>query len=314
MYLSASNPPAASPRASIAADRVRIAVQKSGRLTDNTLELLARCGYRYSRGRDDLLCFGENMPVDLLLVRDDDIPALVSDGVCDLGVVGENVLEEKRHLLAKHARPLPERLRALGYGHCRLSLAAPNEACFTALDDLNGRRIATSYPQILADYLRSARVSADIVEFAGAVELAPRLGRADLICDLVSSGSTLAANGLTEVLCLLRSEAWLVQSQTPHADAGCRDWIERLLQRVDGVLQVNESKYIMLHAPKSALEQITALLPGSETPTVLPLGGVSDKVAVHAVCRETVFWETLENLKRAGASSVLVLPVEKMLA
>lgn len=309
MYSSAPPPKAADG----APDRVRIAIQKSGRLTDNTLELLHQCGYRYSRGRDDLMCFGENMPVDLLLVRDDDIPALVSESVCDLGVVGQNVLVEKNHRLARANKPLPVSVRGLAYGQCHLSLAAPEADAPGIVARLEGKRIATSYPEILGSFLARTGVRAEVVEFAGAVELAPRLGRADLICDLVSSGATLAANGLREVLCLMRSEAWLVRAPEPHADASCRDWIARLLQRLDGVMQVNESKYIMLHAPTDALARITALLPGSETPTVLPLGGVPDKVAVHAVCRETVFWETLENLKSAGASSVLVLPVEKML-
>jgi ATP phosphoribosyltransferase len=294
-------------------DRIRIAIQKSGRLTDNTLELLHRCGYRYSRGRDDLVCFGENMPVDLLLVRDDDIPALVSESVCDLGVVGQNVLAEKNHALARANKPLPVAVRGLRYGHCHLSLAAPEDSAFDALRDLDTKRIATSYPEILRDFLAGIGARAEIVEFAGAVELAPRLGRAELICDLVSSGNTLAANGLREVLCLMRSEAWLVRAPRPHPLPLCRDWMARLLQRLDGVMQVDESKYIMLHAPSDALERITALLPGSETPTVMPLGASGERIAIHAVCRETVFWETLENLKSAGASSVLVLPVEKML-
>lgn len=294
-------------------DRVRIAIQKSGRLTDNTLALLDRCGYRYSRGRDDLVCFGENMPVDLLLVRDDDIPSLVAESVCDLGVVGQNVLQEKNQPLIRAGKPCAIDVRPLKYGHCRLSLATPRDARHGSVNDLNGKRIATSYPQILQRYLDEVGADAKIVEFSGAVELAPRLGSADLICDLVSSGGTLLANGLSEVLCLMQSEAWLVRAPTAHPDATCRDWMTRLLQRLDGVMQVDESKYIMLHAPRSALAEITALLPGSETPTVLPLNGADDKVALHAVCRENVFWETLENLKAAGASSVLVLPVEKML-
>ena len=298
---------------SAAPGRVRIAIQKSGRLTDNTLSLLARCGYRYSRGRDDLVCFGENMPVDLLLVRDDDIPSLVAESVCDLGVVGQNVLTEKNHILARAGKPLAVDIRPLRYGHCRLSLAAPRDEHYGAANDLNGKRIATSYPEILRQHLRDIGAEASIVEFSGAVELAPRLGRADLICDLVSTGGTLLANGLSEVLCLMHSEAWLVRAPTPHADPTCRDWMTRLMQRLDGVMQVDESKYIMLHAPRSALDRITRLLPGSETPTVLPLTGEKNKIAVHAVCRENVFWETLENLKAAGASSVLVLPVEKML-
>ncbi|MEM6640486.1 MAG: ATP phosphoribosyltransferase [Pseudomonadota bacterium] len=293
--------------------RVRIAIQKSGRLTDNTLALLGRCGYRYSRGRDDLVCFGENMPVDLLLVRDDDIPGLVAENVCDLGVVGQNVLAEKNHMLARDGRALPVEVRPLRYGHCRLSLAAPREEQFGAVNNLNGKRIATSYPEILGQFLNDVGADASIVELSGAVELAPRLGRADLVCDLVSTGGTLAANGLTEVLCLMQSEAWLVRAPSRHDDPTCRDWMTRLLQRLDGVMQVDESKYIMLHAPGDALNRITSLLPGSETPTVVPLSGNDDKVAVHAVCRENVFWETLENLKAAGASSVLVLPVEKML-
>ena len=296
-----------------APDRVRIAIQKSGRLTDNTLALLARCGYRYSRGRDDLVCFGENMPVDLLLVRDDDIPALVAESVCDLGVVGQNVLQEKNHSLTSAGKPCAVELRALRYGHCRISLAAPRDQQHGSVNNLNGARIATSYPKILAQYLSDVGAEAEIIEFSGAVELAPRLGRADLICDLVSSGGTLLANGLAEVLCLMKSEAWLVRSPQGHSDPVCRDWISRLLQRLDGVMQVDESKYIMLHAPRSALAQITALLPGSETPTVLPLNGSKNKIAIHAVCRENVFWETLENLKAVGASSILVLPVEKML-
>ena len=300
-------------RRSAAPDRVRIAIQKSGRLTDNTLALLARCGYRYSRGRDDLVCFGENMPVDLLLVRDDDIPELVAESVCDLGVVGQNVLQEKNHRLARDGKPSALELRSLRYGHCRLSLAAPRDEPLDCANDLNGKRIATSYPEILRQYLTDIGADAKIVEFSGAVELAPRLGRADLICDLVSSGGTLLANGLVEVLCLMKSEAWLVRAPTNHADPTCRDWMTRLLQRLDGVMQVDESKYIMLHAPRAALEEITALLPGSETPTILPLSHAEDKVALHAVCRENVFWETLENLKKAGASSILVLPVEKML-
>ncbi len=246
-------------------------------------------------------------------MRDDDIPALVAENVCDLGVVGQNVLAEKNHALARAGTALPMEVRPLRYGHCRLSLAAPRDEHNGAVNNLNGKRIATSYPEILAQYLRDVDADASIVEFSGAVELAPRLGRADLICDLVSTGGTLVANGLTEVLCLMRSEAWLVRAPNAHPDAVCREWMTRLLQRLDGVLRVDESKYIMLHAPRSALGEITALLPGSETPTVLPLNGDKNRIAVHAVCRENVFWETLENLKAVGASSVLVLPVEKML-
>ena len=178
---------------------------------------------------------------------------------------------------------------------------------------LQGRRIATSYPNIVQDYLRRESLEAEVVEFSGAVEIAPSLGRADVICDLVSTGTTMAAHKIREGETLLNSEAVILQ--TPVAlPASKQEWIDRLMQRIDGVMQVRESKYIMMHAPKSALGQISELLPGSEAPTVLPLEGLDDTVAVHVVCRETVFWETLENLKSVGASSVLVVPVEKMLA
>jgi len=181
------------------------------------------------------------------------------------------------------------------------------------LTSLERKRIATSYPHLLGQFLRERRVTAEIVTLSGAVEIAPRLGRADLICDLVSTGSTLEANHLREIETVLESHAVLIR--TPKAlPREKRDWVERLLMRIDGVQQVRESKYIMLHAPRGALPEIRRLLPGSESPTIIPLEGASDRVAVHAVCRENVFWETLEQLKKAGASALLVLPVEKMLA
>ncbi len=294
--------------------RIKIALQKSGRLSGHSLDLLARCGLKFTQSKDQLFCFGENMPIDLLLVRDDDIPGLVSDDVCDLGIVGLNVLEEKRLELAKQGKPsLFEQICVLDFGHCRLSIAAPEEAEYKGLPSLQNARIATSYVATLEDFLRRQEIAADIVYFSGAVEITPRLGKADFICDLVSTGSTLAANQLREVETVLESEAVVIQTCAPLSDAK-RQWIDRLLQRLDGVLQVRESKYVMLHAPRCALEEIVALLPGSESPTVIPLDGTGDKVAVHAVCRENVFWETLENLKSAGASSLLVVPVEKMLA
>jgi ATP phosphoribosyltransferase len=296
------------------ATRLKIAVQKTGRLTDNSLDLLQRCGLKYSRGKDQLMLFGENMPLDVLLVRDDDIPDLVQEDVCDLGIVGLNVIEEARlGLLARAVAPLFEKLQLLDFGRCHLALAVPEAAAYAGAKSLNGTRIATTYPNILADYLARHGVKAEIVTLSGAVEIAPRLGRADLICDLVSSGSTLAANHLREVETILDSQAALIRTPVPLSQEK-QDWVHRLLMRVDGVQQVKESKYIMLHAPRSALPQIARLLPGSEFPTIIPLEGTTDKVAVHAVCRENVFWETLESLKAAGASSVLVLPVEKMLA
>lgn len=294
--------------------RIKIALQKSGRLTGHSMDLLRRCGLKFTQSKDQLFCFGENMPVDLLLVRDDDIPALVSDDVCDLGIVGLNTVQEKRfHMQQDGRNALFDQVYQLDFGHCRLSIAAPDDALFDGPQSLQRKRIATSYVATLKDFLQRNSIDAEIVFFSGAVEIAPKLGRADFICDLVSTGATLAANQLREVQTILESEAIIIQTRAPLAQSK-QDWVNRILQRLNGVLQVRESKYIMLHAPRSALAQISALLPGSEYPTVIPLEGDGDKVAVHAVCRENVFWETLENLKKAGASSLLVLPVEKMLS
>jgi ATP phosphoribosyltransferase len=293
--------------------RLKIAIQKSGRLTDSSLDLLMRCGLKFSRGKDQLMCYGENMPLDVLFVRDDDIPDLVQEDVCDLGLVGLNVVEEKRlAFLARGAAPLFEQVRRLDFGRCRLSIAVPDGFEYKDIGSIAGRRIATTYPNILARFLADRGLQAEVVVLSGAVEIAPRLGRADLICDLVSTGSTLAANHLREVQTVLESQAVLIRTPVPIPEEK-QDWSRRLLMRIDGVEQVKGSKYIMLHAPRSALPAIVRLLPGSESPTVIPLEGRGDKVAVHAVCRENVFWETLEQLKAAGASSMLVLPVEKML-
>jgi ATP phosphoribosyltransferase len=296
-----------------AEQRIKIAVQKSGRLTEHSLELLSRCGLSYSRGKDQLICYGENMPIDVLLVRDDDIPGLVQDDVCDLGIVGQNLVEEVRlRLKARGVTELFSEVTPLDFGHCRLSFAMPVGTEYRGAKSLEGKRIATTYPLTVAAFLERAGVTARVVEFSGAVEIAPSLGKADLICDLVQSGSTLKAHDLYEAETILQSRAVLIRTPV-EVVPGKAEWIRRLLQRVQGVLQVKESKYIMLHAPRSALKAITALLPGSEAPTIMPLEGRDDKVAVHAVCRENVFWETLEQLKEAGASSMLVLPVEKML-
>lgn len=296
------------------ATRLKVALQKSGRLTDNSLDLLARCGLKYSRGKDQLMCYGENMPLDILLVRDDDIPDLVQQDVCDLGIVGINVIEEKRlAFAAKGVTPLFEQLMTLDYGRCRLSIAVPDGVEYKNATSLRNKRIATTYPNILRKFLRDNDVEAEIVTLSGAVEIAPRLGRADFICDLVSTGSTLVANHLRETETILESQAAIIATPVPVSPEK-QEWIRRLSLRIDGVQQVKESKYIMLHAPRSQLGEIRKLLPGSESPTIVPLEGNPDKVAVHAVCRENVFWETLESLKAAGASAILVLPVEKMLA
>jgi ATP phosphoribosyltransferase len=234
--------------------------------------------------------------------------------VCDLGLVGLNVLEEKRlELAARGHDPRFQCVRTLEFGRCRLSLAVPEGFAWEGLHSLQGRRIATTYPYLLERYLKSREVNAEVVTLSGAVEIAPRLGRADLICDLVSTGSTLQANHLREVETIFESHAVLIRTPLKLLPTK-NEWVERLLMRIDGVQQVRESKYIMLHAPRTALAEIRRLLPGSESPTVIPLECSPDKVAIHAVCRENVFWETLESLKKAGASALLVLPVEKMLA
>ncbi len=296
------------------ATRLKVALQKSGRLTENSLDLLVRCGLKYSRGKDQLMCYGENMPLDILFVRDDDIPDLVQQDVCDLGIVGLNVIEEKRIAFeARGVSPMFEQLVTLDYGRCRLSIAVPEGTEYKDARSLRGKRIATTYPNILGRYLRDKDVQAEIVTLSGAVEIAPRLGRADFICDLVSTGSTLVANHLWEADTILESQAAIISTPVPVSPEK-QEWIRRLSVRIDGVQQVKESKYIMLHAPRAQLAEIRKLLPGSEAPTIMPLEGSSDKVAVHAVCRENVFWETLESLKSAGASAILVLPVEKMMA
>ena len=302
------------PAGEAAGPRLKIAIQKSGRLTDSSLDLLTRCGLKFSRGKDQLICVGENMPLDVLFVRDDDIPDLVQEDVCDLGLVGLNVVEEKR--LAFQTRgiePLFDIVQLLDFGRCRLCIAVPDGFEYRGAESLAGKRIATTYPCILARFLAERGIRAEVVVLSGSVEIAPRLGRADVICDLVSTGSTLAANHLRQVATVMESQAALIRTPVP-IPANKREWTRRLLMRIDGVEQVKGSKYIMLHAPRSALAAIAKLLPGTEAPTVIPLEGRGDRVAVHAVCRESVFWELLEDLKGAGASSVLVLPVEKMLA
>ncbi|MEA3173614.1 MAG: phosphoribosyltransferase [Gammaproteobacteria bacterium] len=303
-----------SPVAAESATRLKIAVQKSGRLTEASLDLLSTCGLKYSRGKDQLMCYGENMPLDVLFVRDDDIPDLVQEDVCDLGLVGLNVVEESRlAFAARGISPLFELVQTLDFGRCKLCIAVPDGFEYRDAGSLQGKRIATTYPHILGRFLMDYGINAEVVVLSGAVEIAPRLGRADVICDLVSTGSTLAANHLRHAETVLESQAVLIRTPMPVPPEK-QEWARRLLMRIDGVEQVKGSKYIMLHAPRSALAAIAKILPGSEAPTVIPLEGLGDRVAVHAVCRENVFWELLEDLKGAGATSVLVLPVEKMLA
>ena len=295
-------------------NRLKIAIQKSGRLADKSLNLLERSGLSFARSKDKLFWFGRNLPVDLLLVRDDDIPRLLLEGVCQLGIVGENVAIEKT-LESRQRRPDArlEPILKLDFGHCRLMLAIPEDQEFTSPAQLGGQRLATSYPYLTRQYLDSHNVEADIVQLNGAVEIAPSLGTADAIVDLVSTGTTLRANHLKAVDEVLNSQAALYR--TPGAlDPDNEALLAKLLTRIQGVQQAQETKYVMLHAPRDRLAEISDLLPGAESPTVLNLEGRTDRVAVHAVCTEQVFWEHLEELKAAGASAILVLPVEKMLA
>ena len=294
--------------------RLKIAVQKSGRLSDATLDVLKKCGLRINPSKNKLITHVKNMPIDILFVRDDDIPGLVMEGVVDLGFVGDNIMQEVSLQRAKFGEQAEfKKLIALDYGHCRLSIATTEENEYTSIKDLEGSRIATSYPYSLGRFLEEQGVSAKTVHLTGSVEVAPRAGLADAICDLVSTGVTLEANGLREDEVILRSSATLVQRPVIE-DAADQKLIDRLLVRINGVMKAKESKYIMLHAPADKVDAIIDLLPGAEKPTVLPLAGSGQQVAIHAVSTETVFWETMESLKQLGGSSILVLPIEKMMA
>lgn len=293
--------------------RLRLALQKTGRLSEDSFELLARSGIKVRRHRDQLFCHSENFPIDILLVRDDDIPSLIIEHVCDFGIVGMNVLQEAA--LGKNASDYTDLvvpIQNLNFGYCRLAIAIQNDHAYQDVQSLQGKSIATTYPHLLQKFLKEKQIQAKIIELTGSIEIAPRLGIADLICDLVSTGGTLAANHLKEVETILHSQALLIQSQKILPPA-LQVVADLFIRRIQGVLHASESKYIMLHAPKDQLAHIVALLPGVEHPTIMTLEGDPTKVGIHAVCRESVFWETLEQLKDAGASSILVMPVEKMM-
>ncbi len=290
--------------------RLRVAIQKSGRLSERSLDLLKNCGLQFARSKDKLFWYGKDFPVDLLLVRDDDIPRLLLDGVCDLGIVGENIASEV--MLDRNGGEGLRRLRKLGFGQCRLCIAVPEDMDIRDSTELEGKRIATSYPALTRYLLDKKGISAEIIELSGSVEIAPGLGTADAISDLVSTGTTLRANHLREFEVLYESQAALY-GREGAISADRQLLLDRLLARLEGVMRASESKYVMLHAPREALERITELLPGVEHPSIMPLEG-TDRIAIHAVCGEAIFWEHLEALKAAGASAILVLPVEKMLA
>ncbi|ACE62758.1 ATP phosphoribosyltransferase [Actinobacillus pleuropneumoniae] len=295
-------------------NRLRIALQKKGRLSKDCNELLKQCGVKINWNEQRLIAYAENMPIEILRVRDDDIPGLVFEGVVDLGIIGENVLEEEElGRLARGEKIEYKKLRTLDFGGCRLSLAIDRDRTYNGVQDFVNSRIATSYPNLLKRYMNEKGVAFKSTLLNGSVEVAPSAGLADAICDLVSSGATLEANGLKEVEVIYQSKACLIQRAEPLS-AEKQALVDRLLTRIQGVQQAAESKYIMLHAPKDKLKEITALLPGVENPTILPLANDSARVAMHVVSQENLFWETMEQLKEMGASSVLVLPIEKMLA
>lgn len=293
--------------------RLTIAIQKSGRLSKESLKLLSACGIKFNIHEQRLMAHSTSHPIDLLRVRDDDIPGLVMDGVVDLGLVGENVLEEER--LERQIKKQSDQyapLRRLDFGGCRLSIATPKEEDYIDINDLVGKRIATTYPRITETFLKKQGIEAQTVMLTGSVEVATRAGLADAICDLVSTGATLEANGLVEQEQVFNSQAQLIQ-RTGALSESKQQLVARILTRVDGVQLAKESKYIMLHAPADQLDAVERILPGAERPTVLPLSHSDSQVAVHVVSTENLFWETMEQLKTLGCSSILVLPIEKML-
>lgn len=291
--------------------RLRIALQKKGRLADDSYALLKKCGLRFTIRGGGLLARVKNMPIDLLLVRDDDIPSFVANDAADIGIVGENVLVEEQ-LTAKDGLDADIQMR-LGFSRCKLCLAAPDNGSIQKSGDLEGTRIATTYPGVLRRFLKEEGISAKSVEMKGAVELAPSINIAESICDLVSSGATLEANGLTAFETILNSEAVLIKSGRTLSPAK-QDIYNKLISRIDGVIKSAETKYIMMNAPKDKVAAITELLPGADAPTIMPLAGNDNLVALQAVCTENIFWETLEELKDLGARAILVLPIEKMMA
>lgn len=294
-------------------DRLRIAIQKNGRLSEPARALLGSCGLSWRESPDKLFCYGDNAPVDLLLVRDDDIPGLIDSGLCDLGIVGRNVLAEQASERDGSGNPANFReWRALGFGGCRLSLAVPNEWDWQGPAQLQGKRIATSYPALTRAWLREQGVQADVLVLSGSVEIAPRLGQADVVCDLVSSGATLAANQLKPVYDLLQSEAVLA-GPAADLDPLLADTAQMLLRRIDGVMRIRDSKLLMFQAPRGSVAEVLRLLPDAEPATSYAVDG-GDLLAMQALCHGVVTWQRLEELKRAGARGLMVLPVERMLA
>lgn len=281
---------------------LKIAVQKSGRLSEDTLALFKECGIKFNNGAKKLMARSHNFPVEFLFLRDDDIPGYVEDGIADLGVVGQNVHVEENKAI--------DEVKPLGFSKCRLSLAIPREEEYTGVQYFNGKSIATSYPVILQQYLDSVGVKAELHEISGSVEIAPGMGLASGIFDIVSSGSTLMSNGLKEVEVAMRSEAVMVANRNLSEEK--KDLLKNLLFRIEAVLEGKNNKYVLLNAPNESVKDILALLPGMRSPTVLPLA-TEGWSSIHSVINEDEFWEKIEALRGAGAEGILVVPIEKMI-
>ena len=282
--------------------QLRIAVQKSGRLSEDSLKLLKECGIKFNNGIKKLKAVSYNFPIEFLFLRDDDIPGYVEDGVADIGIVGENVHVEKGKDI--------NIVKRLGFSKCRLSLAIPKNENYEGVSYFEGKSIATSYTKILGDYLKKNSINSDIHEISGSVEIAPGIGLADGICDIVSSGSTLMSNGLKEVETIFKSEAILIAGKGISAEK--QQLLDKLLFRIDAVLAGKSNKYVLLNAPNEKIEKIVSLLPGMRSPTVLPLA-TEGWSSIHSVINEDVFWDKIEELRAAGAEGILVVPIEKMI-
>jgi ATP phosphoribosyltransferase len=283
-------------------NRLKIAIQKSGRLSENSHRLLEECGIKFSNGTGVLKASARNFPVDILFLRDDDIPQYVEQQVADIGILGENMVYEKNKDVTIHDQ--------LGFAACRLSLAIPKEDKFAGPDYFNNKKIATSYPRLLSEYLSTNNINAQIEEISGSVEIAPGIGLADAVCDIVSSGSTLLTNGLREVITIMKSQAVIIGNK--NLDNEKKAILEKLLFRIRSVKRSNENKYILLNAPESSIGEICKILPGMKSPTILPLVE-KGWCSLHSVVREDDFWERIDQLKAAGAEGILVIPIEKMI-
>lgn len=283
-------------------NELKIAIQKSGRLSENSRKLLEECGIKFSNGTGVLKARSVNFPVEILFLRDDDIPQYVEQQVADIGILGENMVFEKNKDV--------EIIEQLGFAQCRLSLAIPKEETYTGPDYFNNKRVATSYPRLLSEYFRKNNIRAEIEEISGSVEIAPGIGLADAVCDIVSSGSTLLTNGLREVTSILKSQAVIIAGSRLSEEK--KEILDKLLFRIRSVKCAGENKYILLNAPESAIKEICRILPGMKSPTVLPLAE-KGWCSLHSVVREDEFWERINQLKKAGAEGILVIPIEKMI-